>query len=53
MKTKIYTNGDMVIKIRVYERSFTVIINGVYLYNAPTIKEAYRKALTAYKTLHI
>lgn len=53
MKTKIYTNGDMVIKIRVYEHSFTVVINGVYLYNAPTIKEAYRKALTAYKTLHI
>lgn len=53
MKTKIYTNGDMTIKIRVYERSYTVVINGVYLYNAPTIREAYKKALTAYKTLHI
>ena len=51
--TKIYTNSDMTIKIRIYERSYTVIINGMYVYNASTVKEAYRKALTAYKTLHI
>ena len=51
--TKIYTNSDMTIKIRIYERSYTVIINGMYVYNAPTVKEAYKKALTAYKTLHI
>ena len=51
--TKIYTNSDMTIKIRIYERSYTVIINGMYVYNAPTVKEAYKKALTAYRTLHI
>lgn len=42
----------MTIEIRVYEKSFTVIINGMYLYNAQTAREAYKKAYSAYRALH-
>lgn len=42
----------MTIEIRTYKDSFTVIVNGLYLYNARTAKEAYKKAYSAYRALH-
>lgn len=42
----------MTIEIRTYEDSYTVIVNGLYLYNAKTVREAYKKAYSAYRALH-
>ena len=43
---------NMTIEIRTYEDSYTVIINGMYIYNAQTVKEAYKRAYSAYRALH-
>ena len=43
---------NMTIEIRTYENSYTVIINKLYLYNAKTAKEAFKRAYSAYRALH-